>query len=133
MSEFEERYICPLIKNKSSSYLHFIDDSLMVWTKSENELKSLINKINRKHHSIKFDLKFSNENIESLDTLIYIDHNHLQTTLHQKPTDRQNYLHAKSAHSLSLKESIPCNQALKIKRVCLTFDEYKKHSNELVK
>ena len=39
MSEFEERYIDPLIEIKSSSYLRFIDDIFMVWTKSENELK----------------------------------------------------------------------------------------------
>ena len=36
MSEFDERYIYPLIKNKSSSYLRFIDDIFMVSTKLEN-------------------------------------------------------------------------------------------------
>ena len=66
--------------------------------------------------------------------LVYKDHNNwLQTTLHKKPTDRQNYLHVKSAHSFSLKKSIPYSQALRIKRVCSTFVEYKKHSNDLVK
>ena len=48
-------------------------------------------------------------------------------------TDRQNYFHAKSAHPLSLQKSIPYSQPLRIKRVCSTFDEYKKHSNDLVK
>ena len=105
----------------------------MVWTKSENELKSFINEINKKHHSIKFDFKFSKEKIEFLDTLVYKDHhNRLQTTLYKKPTDHQNYLHAKSAHPLSLKKSIPYSQALRIKRLCSTFDEYKKHSNDMV-
>ena len=56
----------------------------------------------------------------------------MQITL-KKPTDRQNYLHAKSANPLSLKKSIPYSQALRTKRVCSTFDEYKKHSNNLVK
>ena len=40
---------------------------------------------------------------------------------------------AKSAHPLSLKKSIPYSQPLRIKRVCSSFDEYKKHSNDLVK
>ena len=57
----------------------------------------------------------------------------MQTTLNKKPTDRENYLHAKSAHPLSLKKSIPYSQALRIKHVCSTFGEYKKHSNDLVK
>ena len=57
----------------------------------------------------------------------------MQTILYKKPTDCQNYLHAKSAHPISLKKSNPDSQALRIKRVCLTFDEYEKHSNDLVK
>ena len=31
------------------------------------------------------------------------------------------------------KKSIPYSQALRIKRFCSTFDEYKKHSNDLAK
>ena len=42
-SDFEERYIFLLIKTKSSSYLRFIDETFMVWKKSENEVKSFIN------------------------------------------------------------------------------------------
>ena len=102
MSEFEEEYTHPFIKNKSSNYLHFIDNIFMVWTKSEKQLKFFINKINKKHHFVKFDFKFSKEKMEFLDILLYKDlKNHLQLTVHKKPTERQNYL-AKSAHSLSL-------------------------------
>ena len=76
----------------------------MVWTRSQNQLKPFINEINKKHYSIKFDFKFSKENIEYLDTLVYEGHNkRLQTKLYKKPTDGQHYLHAKSAHPLSLK------------------------------
>ena len=134
MSKFKERYIYPFIKSKSSSYLRFIDDIFMVWTKSENQYKFFRNEINKKHHFIKFDFKFSKEEIEFLDTLVHKEHsNRLQTTLYKKPTDRQNYLHARSAYPLSLKKSICYSQALSIKCVCSTFEEYKKHSNDLVK
>ena len=57
----------------------------------------------------------------------------MQTTLYKKPTDRQNYLHAKSAHPVSLKKRIPYSQALRMKRVCSTSDECKKRPNDLVK
>ena len=64
-----------------------------------------MNEINQKHQSIKFDFKFSKENTEFLDTLVYSSsNNRLQTTLYKKPTDCQNYLHAKSAHPFSLKK-----------------------------
>ena len=77
----------------------------MVWITSESELRKFMNEINQKHQSIKFDFKFSKENIEFLDTLVYIDSNkRLQTTLYKKPTDCQNYLHGKSAHPFSLKK-----------------------------
>ena len=90
--------------------------------------------MNKKHHSIKFDFKFSKEKIEFLDNLVYKDHNNrLQTRLYKKPTDHQSYLHAKSAYPVSLKKSIPYSHALRIKCVCSTFDECKKHSNDLVR
>ena len=94
-----------LIKNKSVLYLHYIDDIFMVWIKSESELRHFRNEINQKYQSIKFDFKFSKESIEFLGTLVYIDSkNRLQNTLYKKPTDCQNYLHAKSSHPFSLKK-----------------------------
>ena len=78
--------------------------------------------ISKKHHSIKFDFKFSKEKIEVLDTLVYKDHNNrLQTTLYKKPTDCQNYLHAKPAHPFSLKKSISLQSSTKNKTCLLNF------------
>ena len=129
MSVFEEKHIYPLIKNKSVIYLRYIDDIFMVWIKSESELRHFMNEINQKHQSIKFDFKFSKESIEFLDTLVYIgSKNRLQITLYKKRTDCQNYLHAKLARLFSLKKSIPYSQALRIKGICSTFEEYRKHS-----
>ena len=36
MAEFEQKYIYPLIKDKSILFLRYIGDTFMVWTKSEN-------------------------------------------------------------------------------------------------
>ena len=81
-----------------------------------------MNEIYQKTQSIKFDFKFSKENVEFLDTLVYIDsNNRLQTTLYKKATDCQNYLHAKSAHPFSIKKIVPYSQALRIKCICSTF------------
>ena len=129
MAEFEQKYVYPLIKDKSILFLRYIDDIFMVWTKSEKQLKDFMSELNQKHPSIKFDCK----QIEFLDTLVYIDQqNKLQTTLFRKSSDRQNFLNAKSEHPYSLKKSIPYSQALRIRRICSTFQEYHSHSRKLI-
>ena len=106
----------------------------MLRIRPESELRHFMNEINQKHQSIKFDFKFSKESIKFLNTLVYIhSKNRLQTTLYKKPTDCQNYLHTKSAHLFSLKKCLPYSQALRIKRICSTFEEYWKHSQDLIK
>ena len=86
----------------------------MIWTKSEQELRNFRNLTNKKHQSIKFDLKFSRHKVKFVDALIYKDkNNRLQTILFKKKTtDCQNYLQAKSAYPFSLKKSIAYKQVL---------------------
>ena len=90
MAEFEQKYVNPLIKDKSILFLSYIDDIFMVWAKSEKELKDFMNELNQKHPSIKFDYKFDCKQTELLDTLVYIDQqNKPQTTFFKKLSDRQ--------------------------------------------
>ena len=121
-------YIYPYIKNKSILHLRYIDDIFMIWTGTKQELLMFLGKLNSKLKTIKFEHNISNSNISFLDTLIYKDKsNTLQTTLHQKPTDQQSHLHAYSNHPKSHKRSIPYTQVLRIKTICSTLTEYKKH------
>ena len=100
----------------------------MIWTGTKQELLIFLEKLNSKHKTIKFEHNISNSNTSFLDTLIYKDKNNtLQTTLYRKPTDQQSYLHAHSDHTKSLKRSMPCSQALRIKTICSTLTEYKTH------
>ena len=133
MAYFEEKIIYPLIDAKTPLYLRFIDDIFMIWTKSEKVLIEFLNELNTKHTSIKFEFKYSRQQIEFLDTVVYIDNNNkLQITLYMKPTDRQNYLHSRSEHPYSLKKSIAYSQALRIKRICSIQNEFEKHSSNLL-
>ena len=96
MAYFEEKFIYPSIHAKTLLYLRFIDDIFMIWTKSGKDLTEFLNEVNTKHTYIKFEFKYSRQQIEFLDTLIYIDNNNKQqATLYEKPTDIQNYLHSK--------------------------------------
>ena len=50
----------------------------------------------------------------------YKNHSNLfQKTLYEKPTDHQNYLHAKPAHHLSLKKKQYSLQSIMKNKMCL--------------
>ena len=128
MTQFEKQHIYLYIKNKSILYLQYIDNIFMIWTGTKQELLIFLENLNSKHNAVKFEHNISHRKISFLDTLIYKDMNNtLQLTLYQKPTDQQSYLHARSDHPKSLKRSIPYSQALRIKTICFTLTEYKKH------
>ena len=134
MAYFDEKFIHPLIRNATTLCLRYIDDIILIWTKSENELLTFFEKLNQQHPSIKFEMKYSKDKTEFLDTLIYNNkNNNIQATLRKKPADCQNYIHSKSAHPFSLKKSIAYIQALRLKRICSTIVEYEKHTKNLKK
>ena len=56
----------------------------------------------------------------------------IQTTIYRKQTDRQNYLHARSEHPKLLKDSMPYSQALRIKRICSSQQEFLNHTAKII-
>ena len=132
MGNFEKTHILPLIQEKSSLYLRFIDDIFFIWNGTEEELKSFINRVNRAHPTIKFETNYSYTEINFLDTTVKItSNNELVTTLHKKETDRNTFLHRKSYHPPSIKKSIPYSHALRISRICSDDNDYHKQLEEL--
>ena len=133
MAHLELKYTYPYIRDKTKMFLRFMDDLFMIWTGSEQELLDFMSDLNKKHPSIKFEFKYSQTKIEFLDVLIYKDHNNmLQTTIYRKQTDRQNYLDARSEHPKLLKDSIPYSQALRIKRICSSQQEFLNHTAKMI-
>ena len=61
--------------------LHILDSSIMIWIKSENEVKNFVKDLSAKHPSIKLDFKHFKDKIEFLGALLYVEqHQKLQTT-----------------------------------------------------
>ena len=61
--------------------LHILDSSIMIWIKSENEVKNFIKDLSAKDPSIKLDFKHFKDKIEFLGALLYVEqHQKLQTT-----------------------------------------------------
>ena len=129
MGKFEKTYIYPYINQFSNFYCRFINDIFFIWNGTVIQLQEFIKKLNNRHPTIKFDFKFSKTSIEFLDTTVYKnkEQNKLLTTVYYKPTDRRNFLHYTSVHPRSLIKSIPCSQALPLKKICAETSELSKN------
>ena len=118
MGKFEDTHIYPHIQQFCKLYLRYIDDIFLIWTGTKDQFKEFISNLNNQHPSIKFTYKISNTSIDFLDTTVYIKNRRIHTSIFKKPTDTQNYLHYKSEHPGTLKNSIPFGQILRVKRIC---------------
>ena len=127
---FERKCIYPLLEGLSLSYLRFNDDISFIWTGSKDQLITFSNDLNAKHNSIKSEYKISQSSIAFLVTEVYIKNNKLYTKIYRKETDRQNFLHINSEHPISLKNSIPYSQVLRVKRTCSTIENFRLYCSE---
>ena len=80
-----------------------MDDSLLFYKGTENQLEELISKINQLHESLKFTYTCSKEEIQFLDLIIYKGErfrtsNILNVKSYTKPTETFCYLDRSSCH-----------------------------------
>ena len=95
VARFEEKHIYLLTKGRVEPYLRYIDNIFFISKGTEKKMENFFNKINKKHSSIKFDLKYSLSDFEFIDGLAQKDEQKgLHKTLFKKKTNRQSYLHA---------------------------------------
>ena len=133
MDYIERKYpdLCTL---QPTVWWRYIDDIFMIWPHSREDLDSFINGLNSFHDTIKFTADISETQGHYLDVFLYRDSDgQLQTTIYTKPTDAHQYLSYNSCHPTHQKKSIPWGQALRLRRICSTVEEYNKHSSELLK
>ena len=88
---------------KPSFYRRYIDDILILWPHSQEDLNNFLLAMNDFHPSIKFTSEFDMNKITFLDLNIYKGPNFLSTKkldieTHIKPTNKQAYIHARSHH-----------------------------------
>ena len=94
-----------------------IDDIFFLWEHEESELLEFHNNLNTFHSTIKFELNYSKESVNFLDTTTYIKDSKIHTKLYTKPTDKKQYLHFSSCHPGHVKKAIPYSQALRYRRI----------------
>ena len=111
-------------------YRRFLDDILIIFRGSNNNLHKFIKNINTIHNSIKFTLQHTRKpssddceceestNIPFLDTSLSLSHGQVNSDLYRKPSDRNQYLLPSSCHPPHCHENIPFSLALRIIRIC---------------
>ena len=89
----------------------------MVWHHRENELKQVIDKINKFHPTVK-SCNYSRERVHFLNVQIILKNNEIPTDLYVKETDSDQCLHPLPYHPYHCVSSIPCSPALPLNRIC---------------
>ena len=92
------------MKTFSLIYLRFTDNLSFIWTGIETSRK-LLNELNTKDTSIKFEYEISKEKISFLDNEIYIKNQKLHTKIFKKKTDHQTFFNINSETPESLKKT----------------------------
>ena len=67
---------------------------------------------------IKFTVKYSDKQLEVLDTLLCIINGRIESKVYSNPTDGHMYLLPQSSHYRSMHLHIPFGVALRIRRIC---------------
>jgi hypothetical protein len=120
-------------ENHIHFFKRFIDDILIIWTGTEQQFLTFINKINSLHNTIKFTHSYHLESNSTtfLDMTVKIMNNKIVTDLYRKPTDKVQYLLPSSCHPSHIFKSIPYSLALRLVRICSTKELLNKRLEEL--
>jgi hypothetical protein len=97
-----------------------MNDTFVVWPHGEEELHEFLDHLNSIHHNIKFTMEVEkNWSLPFLDVLVSRrPDGSLGHTVSRKPTHKDLYLHAKSAHHPSQKKGVLLSLIHHAQRLC---------------
>ena len=111
----------------------FIDDIFMIWTNTEDELRTFITYLNNIHPTIKFTSSHSATCTSFLDFKVSLSQfGKVETDLYTKLTDKHQYLLQSSCHPLHTKQAIPFSLALRLRRICSSDESFTLRANEFI-
>lgn len=121
----EKQVVHTRYNDKIKWWGRYIDDILLFWTGSEEELLLFYDFLNTKNRNIKLCIEYSQNSINFLDlTISKGERDKLHTTVYQKTTDKNTVLKADSFHPKWLKDNIPFGQFQRLRRICDTDSEF---------
>ena len=105
----------------------------MIWHQAENEIKRIIDKLNKFHPTVKLISDYSREGVHILNVQVILEYNEISPDLYAKEMDSHKYLHLSSYHQCYCVKSIPWSQILRLNRICLSNTVYDNRYNQLEK
>ncbi|XP_049941577.1 uncharacterized protein LOC126418718 isoform X1 [Schistocerca serialis cubense] len=102
----------------------------MIWTHSEEELQNFLSNLNS-FGSIRFTWSYSKSHATFLDVDLHLSNGQLHTSVHIKPTNKQQYLHYDSCHPFHIKRSLSYSLGLCGKRICSNPESLNHYTNNL--
>jgi hypothetical protein len=137
MNRLEKRMLenCPThLRSLIFDWKRFIDDILLLFLGTHEELEELYTFLNSFHPTMKFDrpeFDASNNSTNFLDLNIKICGNQIITDLHRKATDKPTALLPSSAHPGHITPNIVYSMAFRMLRICSDEDSFEARLSEL--
>ncbi|KAL2099357.1 hypothetical protein ACEWY4_005837 [Coilia grayii] len=113
-------------------YKRFVDDILVLYNGTHEELQAFHNFLNESCSCLKFTMEANETCINFLDIQIQKTNSGLETNIYRKPTDRNTLLRADSFHPTSLKRSLPISQMKRVRRICSTGNTFQEQSEAMM-
>ena len=122
-----ERMFLYILKLQPFFQVRYIDNCLLIWQHSLEELHKFVEHLNAQVSAIKFTVEHSEKEISFLDVKVKKVNDRLITDLYTKPTDSHDYLLYNSAHTQRCKDSISYSESLRLRRICSEDRDFDRH------
>ena len=116
-------------------WYRYIDDVFFIWTHGREKYEEFFRFCNNNRFGMIFEVtkdSVSNISVPFLDVLVILLNGKLKTDLYSKPTDKFQYLNFASCHPYHQKANLPYGLALRIRRICSSMVDFKRHGKELI-
>ena len=116
--DFESRVLvtAPI---KPSLWLHYVDDTFVMWNHEDSELQNFLKHLNGQHDNICFTVEREDDGtILFLDVRVKRDGDQLTTSVHRKSTHTDCYLNYSSHHHIEVKSGNVDCLSHRVKRIC---------------
>lgn len=112
LNRWEEEQVFSTTRRNLKLYRRYIDDIVIVWRGTEEELQVFFDKINCNTYGISFSGSWNKQSINYLDLQIYKNNGYLSTRTFFKSTDRNGYIPTSSCHHPQWIGNIPKGQLI---------------------